>query len=168
MKKTVIYFCCFVAVVLIVWVYRTSNQKVMHDTKYAEIDNRIKTVSVSNDSLLIQFKNNYFDSIFISSEVTSVKKERFTFNNVLAVKNGVSKIPLKEMIGYEGEKYRFQQLKMMRFEIRALDSVFMKTATRDSNEFYKTEYNHYELWYLDTLNKFKMGRALGGIFFIRK
>jgi hypothetical protein len=166
MKKGLIYFSCFVAVVLIVGIYRSFNQE--HIPEFLEINNRVKAITVSNDSLFIQFKNSYFKDVVISSEVTSINKERYVFNDWVPLKNSTVVIPLKRFVGYDGEKYIPRQIKMIKFEISNPDSVFIESHEPNLDGFYKTTYHSYDLWYLDTLNKYKMSISEGGIFFVKK
>jgi hypothetical protein len=111
--------------------------------EYSKVDNRVKTLNISNDSLFIQFKSNHFRKIIISSEITSSEKERYVFNDWVSVKNHTSVIPLNRFVGYDGEKYIPRQIKMIQLETSSQDSVFIESHEPYLDGFDKTLYHSY-------------------------
>lgn len=171
MKRLLFYFLFFLLMLGIIWIYDQMAHKPPRKAIYQELNNEVKSISVANDSITIRLGSNYFDSLYISSEVTATnKKDRFLFSGVLPVKNKAIKIPAKQMFGYEGEKYDSQKLQVIKFDLRAFDSVFQKYQGHYSYSiaYYKTVYSHYELWYRDSLDHFYQGVATGNTFFVRK
>lgn len=166
MKKVLVYLVGFVLVVLVVGIYRSFNKE--QEPVYSEINHRVKTMRISNDSLFIRFKSNYFKRIIISLEITSIKKERYVFTDWVSVKNNTSVIPLTQFAGYDGEKYIPRQIQVIKFETSRPDSVLVESHEPYLDGFDKTPYHSYELWYRDKLNNYYMARSFGGVFFVKK
>ena len=172
MKRLLLYFLFFMLMLGVIWIYDRMVNKPPRKPVYREIDNKVKSISVINDSINIRFNSDYFDSLHISSEVTATSKkdERFIFSNVLPVKNKTIKIPVKQLFGYEGEKYDSQKLQVIKFDLQAFDSVFQKYKGHYSYSvsYYKTTYHHYELWYGDSSGNFRQSVAQGNKFYSRE